>query len=722
MSCRWCKVAGGERAERATFCKGRGGRVPCPFSAPFHHDMPSGKSSRTVQSEPVKAKGRPRGRSRKSAEQRLSKTGRAHHDGTAISSAQADKRMAVEHEHTKSHVRVIRSEPIKRRSAAFRRRHILTPDTPEMDASDEMPYSHGDGRKTTFPPSSPLERSFVPLKQPHRAVTVDDLFSPPPTGPEMSTTIEQGLHRLKPSGLEKSQTHSATRYWKSPRSEPVQQPSPAPSSSLPPSSPPRQYVYSYRAPFRTTTPLAHPTPSPSIGDYRSSSVASFHSDRASSIFPLRSSLRRPSESSDSPRSAKRTRFSLAPRSPPYHPSSDHFTGSHADHNDNSNQVQYLDDSSPLPYSHSSPSFFPHYSSDSLLTNSTFSREVSLRAADVGFNLGPAPTGRLPSGMLAALAPSLGPKSQSLSPTPPALALASRGQSLIGNTGGSTTNVTVPDPSLRAKSAFAPGISTSRDGSYAQSTSPLSFGSTTSSSSSSARTPGPGQSHTVGRSPSAGAADGATGTKGLMLPPPVPPSRLSLPPSRLSAKPPTASVEVHIPSGIEKRNGKRRDSTSLPDQWADNDDEDNEYGDDEELEEDEEDDDSEVEVNTNRKVQSTLHFPSEIRFVTKTPLSSKYRDRSRSRSMSVSATTIPTSTPYTRSGRTSQSSWSTPRRRSLVPSMADRVSERERAKAKELSEIARKLGDDAGLEWGLDEDVGEEVARQWREGSVVKLLA
>lgn len=41
--------------------------------------------------------------------------------------------------------------------------------------------------------------------------------------------------------------------------------------------------------------------------------------------------------------------------------------------------------------------------------------------------------------------------------------------------------------------------------------------------------------------------------------------------------------------------------------------------------------------------------------------------------------------------------------------------------RELARVARSIDDDAGYEWGLDDEVGEELGRLGREGSVVKFL-
>jgi hypothetical protein len=41
--------------------------------------------------------------------------------------------------------------------------------------------------------------------------------------------------------------------------------------------------------------------------------------------------------------------------------------------------------------------------------------------------------------------------------------------------------------------------------------------------------------------------------------------------------------------------------------------------------------------------------------------------------------------------------------------------------REIARLAREMSDDAGLEWGLDEDVGRDLAREGREGTVFMYL-
>ena len=51
----------------------------------------------------------------------------------------------------------------------------------------------------------------------------------------------------------------------------------------------------------------------------------------------------------------------------------------------------------------------------------------------------------------------------------------------------------------------------------------------------------------------------------------------------------------------------------------------------------------------------------------------------------------------------------------------RTERRKSRKERELARVARMMGDDVGLEWGLDEDFGVELARGMREGTVVSHL-
>jgi hypothetical protein len=345
--------------------------------------------------------------------------------------------------------------------------------------------------------------------------------------------------------------------------------------------------------IRTALAAQHFTPPPSSNGHRSASISSDHIPLS---IPGKSILRRPSapsdaSSSDVPRTIKRARFSLQPRSQGREYSSDPFNSSHADSGDDHDLPLF--DSSPIrPFPSSSPA--RGYASAS--SSSPFSREISLRAADVGLDLGPGHTGRLPSHLVRALAPSV---RSAMVPSP--LARPS--------TLGSSITAKSPTPTRSVPA-------------YALPTPPPSFGSTTSTTSnstsfSSRRTASP---HTAG----VGA--------GLMLPPPVP---------------------------IKRR-------ASLP----------------------------------------RLHTPltPEPREIPITILPSTAPARSRSRSVSV----VPA--PHKSSASKQpplRSATTTPRKRTRSEM--------------DLRRLAEQIGDDAGYEWGMDEDAGEEVGRLWREGSVVRYV-
>lgn len=135
----------------------------------------------------------------------------------------------------------------------------------------------------------------------------------------------------------------------------------------------------------------HPTPPPSIGA-RSSS---FSSEAGPASFPRRGILRRPSDfdrPGSLPRLSKRARFSLAPLSPP-----------RVAHSDPILPFLEMEDDELLLGPSTSPAYPSRVHDASFAL--PFSREISLRAKDVGFNLS-AHTGRLSSDMLAALAPAL----------------------------------------------------------------------------------------------------------------------------------------------------------------------------------------------------------------------------------------------------------------------------------------------------------------------------
>ncbi|ORY33127.1 hypothetical protein BCR39DRAFT_332994 [Naematelia encephala] len=319
-----------------------------------------------------------------------------------------------------------------------RKRTVLTP-PPSSPASDQETGSVAGSTSASMRPS--VRIASVP------AVS-GSLTSQPSSPSEPQNLVPKQVfwraNSLPKTGLSTRPTPSPTVSF-------------AAQTSLPPSSPPRAII-----PLRHKTIGIRPTPSPSLLNARSSS---FSSDKRLVALPLRSALRQPSIDSSSPltRTVKRARFSLAPRSPPRQVSSDALQDSHSEDD------AWVDTSSPAS---SLPRFSPADSS------SPFPREMAVRAADVGLNLGPEHTGRLPSGLLAALVPAFGGTRLTL------------GSSM--ETRHSETSYTLPTP-------------------------PPSFGSTSSA---------------AARQLVKTTTPSDAGKNGLMLPPPVPPKRL------LSARPMT----------------------------------------------------------------------------------------------------------------------------------------------------------------------------------------
>lgn len=89
---------------------------------------------------------------------------------------------------------------------------------------------------------------------------------------------------------------------------------------------------------------------------------------------------------------------------------------------------------------------------------------------------------------------------------------------------------------------------------------------------------------------------------------------------------------------------------------------------------------------------------------------------RARSMSLSVV-IPASRGRASSRPVTPVQSPAPPKRPATTGAAPRPSRDER----ELAKLARSIDDDAGYEWGLDDEVGEEISRLWREGSVVRYI-
>lgn len=218
-------------------------------------------------------------------------------------------------------------------------------------------------------------------------------LSLPPSSPPAPSPVDPAPTRPSLSRPTPSPSVSLTRISQSPA---VHAETHVHSSSLPPSSP-----ICEPTPRSRMAPLAfRPTPPSSI----SARSASVLSDAGSLSFPRRGILRRPSEierPGSVPRPAKRTRFSLAPLSPVRQVHSDPvqpMLAMDVDHDDD--ELLLGPSTSPADAGRA------RTIQDRAAAALEYSREISIRARDVGFNLS-VHTGRLSSDMFAALAPALG---------------------------------------------------------------------------------------------------------------------------------------------------------------------------------------------------------------------------------------------------------------------------------------------------------------------------
>ncbi|WVQ93089.1 hypothetical protein IAU59_000153 [Kwoniella sp. CBS 9459] len=288
--------------------------------------------------------------------------------------------------------------------------------------------------RTAPPPSRAAEPSSaisVLVKLP-KPVTPSYMLTPPPTSSVEPSSPEREdipfTTARPPHKVRSSSTVSSSMPPSSPpvsfstlasssenHVRPLPTPSPSVSVDFPhhrrTSSPAQPIPTTITLPRRGMTVAGHPTPPSSTDDNRGSSVAS---DHVPMTLPRKSALRRPSDSSapSSTGSVKRARFSLQPRSSPREPSSDPFDdyknaepdqhkGDDGDSEDElSLRLGETAESSPFPSS--SPLNYPRY----VASSSPLRNEWSVRAADVGFKLGPEHTGRISTDMLKALAPAL----------------------------------------------------------------------------------------------------------------------------------------------------------------------------------------------------------------------------------------------------------------------------------------------------------------------------
>lgn len=620
VRCFPCGQAGGHRAQLAEYCKGRRSRKLCPFASldsgnddyeadhssliasaqvsAGRSDISSGPetpakrignlanrivASKTPESIVPKVAVKRRARVIPSTESITSQTlpsAEGLRKGNVPGRPSAAKATSSATAPGLAHTTSSGSSPPS--EAIMPSNSILT--EPLYAARKAASLSTSSARSLTLPPSSPPLREVSYARQPS-------------TEPNFSNrNVAAGPPSLPPSSPPFAIFPRASMYM-----NPT--PSPSLSSGLPNSSPPLRssplasVARMRKRPYVLLTSM-RPTPPPSVAG-TSSSPLSAHAPLAA---PPKGILRQPSEVGSTPHSAKRARFSLAPRSPAHEPTSDPLDP-YTD--EESDDELLLDDTDPV--CSSSPSRARRTQSSS---SSPFSCEMSMRAADLGLRLGPEPTGRLSSTMVAALTPSLSPWK-----------LRNTGATL-----GSTIAHKLSDPAA-----------------YSLPTPPRSFGSTTSTQ---------GKASPARSTPSS--------ARGLMLPPPVPASRLSARPLTPASDPPRPSPES---TSVRK--------TSHVD---------------------------------HSRAEQLSEEPDEgivVRRLPRAYLNAKARARSRSLSMGPRAASV---TPMR--GVSVRPS-TTPRRRSRLE--------------RDLARVAREVTDDAGLEWGLDEDVGEDCARSWRESSVIKYV-
>ena len=282
----------------------------------------------------------------------------------------------------------------RRGSRTTRRRVILTPPASSLPPEFEP---------------SPMTAAPSPVKRRGWRPDKSSRLTSPSTAPSADTLVMAPRSPLLSSSMPPSSPPPLPKHFEA-EYRAVGHPTPSPSlsavhltgsppvrSSLPPSPSP---VVRQIMPLRSVSRAMRPTPS-------TSTVASRSVSTSSDNLPLflnrkRSALSRVAGLGyTSPHRAKKTRSearsSLQPRSAPYIPSTDPFMA-----------AEDADDELRLGSTVTPDSSIARWSPrhDLVRSSSPFSRDICVRAADVGFQLGPMPTGRLPSGMLAALAPSV----------------------------------------------------------------------------------------------------------------------------------------------------------------------------------------------------------------------------------------------------------------------------------------------------------------------------
>ncbi|WVQ82319.1 hypothetical protein IAT38_004447 [Cryptococcus sp. DSM 104549] len=536
--CRLCREAGGDRAGGARACAGGKGWRRCPWEKKKAQAADGGKD---IGGEHVEA-------------------GRDKREKRAVPLQAADPEQPATADETDEEDKPL---PASRRTAKRVVRSVSdSDDHPRLIV--EVPTRRASRKKTAppnlaAPPSPPPTSSVAPSSPPRLSWSWSPLHSLPPSSPPVR------VGDMFSPQVSRQHAH----------------PTPSPSISASnvgvPSSPAgERALRAIPASSRASGPY-RPTPSPSNDGLRSPSISSNPSTSA----PRKSALRRPSEAplQGPPSSVKRARFSIVPRSPVR----DVLSSDDDDDDGSEDELDLLSSSAPQPPSSPVPGSSspapPRYAS----TFSPPRNELTVRAADVGFRLGPEHTGSLPLKMVQALAPSLG----------------SFRRPAVG-------------------SSF-PRLS---GGEYALPTPPPSFGSLSS-------RPSPG----------------AGAKSGLMLPPPVPAKRLSNPtstPQPASPVLPSRSVATVVRTQARPRS----ESTSTP------------------------------------------------------PTHPTHPRASRAPSTAPRVGHI---TPAPRATSEARRVQSTPTRKS-------------RMVLRGLERAAAEAGDEAGLEWGLDEEA-DDGGRMWREGSV-----
>ncbi|WWC63906.1 uncharacterized protein I303_106511 [Kwoniella dejecticola CBS 10117] len=507
--------------------------------------------------------------------------------------------------------------------------------TPGRTPEVQLPlHSKGDRIKRKRVISSEMPSNGLHLVRATPTYNTTHMPSPPPT-----SSVEPCSPMLY-GGEQAERTRSLSAFSMPPSSPPIFTPStrpvhPTPSPSLSATaaaeSPTTQKFST--VPTRGATIGYRPTPPSSVDGARSSSLMS---ENMPLSLPRRGILRRPSDASCPPSSGsiKRARFSLQPRSPVRYESSDPLQDTDQSDEDGAslsgNSLHSQVGSSPY-FGSSSPGIRADRYSCSA---SPLRNEWSVRARDIGIQLGPEHTGSLPRGMIKALAPSLA------KPT------------LASSASINRFSLPTPTPST-GSSAPPPFRPTVRNRS----------------------------SPALRRGGSVIGGD-SSNTTGLMLPPPVPIKQFTLAPSPAPAPAPVPALALDAVSDSTfasvSASVRRLETPITP---------------------------SIGRTEPKSSTSAASNLQSQLK-----PLNRTIKGRSRSRSISI--------TPSSSSSSAASSArLTTPSYRPLLRMVATTPRKKSRIE-RELARRAEEM-DDAGLEWGMDEDT-EDGGRMWREASVVML--